>query len=238
MSEDELLTSEADLNQLSSTVIELLHLKRNSLLPPPIKIFNNSRCEQLIAVLLDNFGLFECVYYKPRFLITKVKALVLLNCHDPFTAGFISTLVYAGGNIPGFNLIKFLIDSGLKTRVIGDAEDASVFRETPNVTVTANDTETYVQAIKALNRFNFLWLHFLDFEKLYSEYKFQPPITIAQKLITRTDSWILTLYKQLKPNSLVLILGTHGKRMLDMGYQAHFRELRGASVPIAVFIEK
>ncbi|MEM2109734.1 MAG: hypothetical protein QW327_04525 [Candidatus Odinarchaeota archaeon] len=239
MSGDEFLTAEADLNQIPPTLITLLGLKKTEFLAEPIGIITeNAKCERIVVILLDNFGLFECVYYKPRFIITNVKAIVLLNSDDPFTKNVMTTIIRGGAGGNSFNLFNYIVNNGLKAQLIGCSNDIELLGTAFNTTITKDDTETYVQAIKLLNRVDLLWMHFLDFERLYSTYNFQPPITTAQKLITRTDKWILTLHKQLKENSLLIVIGTHGNRNMEMGYEEHYKRLRGASVPIAVFIEK
>ncbi|WEU39979.1 MAG: hypothetical protein OdinLCB4_005785 [Candidatus Odinarchaeum yellowstonii] len=238
MSSEELVTVEADLNQISSTLIKLLGLKKVDGLADSIKVFSEIKYERIVMVLLDNFGLFECVYYKPKFIIGNVKAVVLLNSNDPSTRNMVATILNGGLSNAGFNLLKYLAENNLKTSFIGCSADMDFLERGLPAVITKDDTETYVEAIKLLNRTDFLWIHFLDFERLYSTYKFQPPITIAQKLITRTDKWILTFHKQLKENSVLIVVGTHGNRRVEMGYEEYYEKLRGASVPIAVFIEK
>ncbi len=239
MSGEELITVEAELNQLPPTLIKLLGLREVDGLANYIKIFSeNTRYDRIIMVLLDNFGLFECIYYKPQFIIRNVKAVVLLNSNNPSTKNMVATILNGGLQSDCFNLFNYFTENNLKTAFISSSAEIQFLENKLTTTVTKDDTETYVKAIKLLNRIDFLWLHFLDFERLYSTYKFHPPITIAQKLITRTDKWILTLYKQLKEKSALIIVGTHGSQQVEMGYEEYYEKLRGASVPIGVFIEK
>lgn len=239
MSGEDLVTVEADLNQLTSTIINLLGLKKVDGLADHIEIFSEStRYDQIVMVLLDNFGLFECVYYKPKFIIANVKAIVLLNSNNPSTENIMATILNGGLAGTGFNLFNYLAENNLKTSFIGCSASMDFLDGSLTRIPAKDDAETYVKAIKLLNRVNFLLLHFLDFEKLYSAYKSHPPITIAQKLITRTDKWILTVYKQLKENSALIVVGAPGNQKIDMGYEEYYEKLRGASVPIAVFIEK
>jgi hypothetical protein len=239
MSQEDLFTTEANINQFPATILDMFNLK-NSNIPESVDLSDHIKKEydQIILILLDNFGLFECIYYKPKFLIVNSKAMILLNSSNPFSKNMINNIIFANDSINSFNLPNFLNQNNLKTVMIGNKEDIITFEDVTKTIITENDTQTYVQSIKVLNRFNFIWLHFLDFDKMYSYYDFQPPTTTAQKLITRTDNWILTLYKQLKNNSMMIILGTHGRKQYDMGYKGHFAELRGASVPIAILIEK
>ncbi|MHA1409088.1 MAG: hypothetical protein ACTSQY_01995 [Candidatus Odinarchaeia archaeon] len=241
MVEEELYTTEIKLNQLPATILNLFGLN-NPAIPKPADLTDVTakRYQQIILILLDNFGLFECIYYKPKFLIVNSKAMILLDTTNPFSDNIINNIIFAdeGKKDGGFKLPVFLKEQNLTSVMIGGSGDIRKFDGMAKIVTTENDTQTYVQSIKVLNRYNFIWLHFLDFEKMYSKYNFQPPTTTAQKLITRTDNWILTLYKQLKTNSMMIIVGTHGKKEIEMGYEGHFKELRGASVPIAILIEK
>ncbi|MHA1835932.1 MAG: hypothetical protein ACTSYQ_03270 [Candidatus Odinarchaeia archaeon] len=238
--EEELFSIEASVERLASTILRLFGLEPPLEMPPPINLFDviKKNYNQIILIILDNFGLFECVYYKPEFLITMAKAVILLNTTNPFSKNIINNIIYAGEKQNRFNLITHLNNNDIKTVMIGNQKDIEVFNENSETKITKNDTETFVQSIKFLNRTNFIWLHFLDFEKMYHTYNFQPPSTIAKKLITRTDRWILTLHKQLLPNSLILVVGNHGRVELDLKLEGKFKRLRGASVPIAVLIEK
>jgi hypothetical protein len=81
----------------------------------------------------------------------------------------------------------------------------------------------------------------LDFENLHKQQarlKRQTPEDLIEKLINRTDKWILGNYKQLRANSLMIILGDHGRSKMDMEYSGKIAQWREASVPIAIFIRK
>jgi hypothetical protein len=84
-------------------------------------------------------------------------------------------------------------------------------------------------------------MHYLDFENLHKQQqqlKQRTPEDLIEKLINRTDKWILSNYKQLRKNSLMIIIGDHGRSKLNLEYSGKIAQWREASVPIAIFIRK
>ena len=84
-------------------------------------------------------------------------------------------------------------------------------------------------------------MHYQDVENLHKQQqrlKQRTPEDLIEKLILRTDKWILGNYKQLRNNSLMIILGTHGRAKLDLEYSGKIAQWREASVPVAIFIRK
>ncbi len=84
-------------------------------------------------------------------------------------------------------------------------------------------------------------MHYLDFENLHKQQqqlKQRTPEDLIEKLLNRTDKWILSNYKQLRKNSLMIIIGDHGRAKLNLEYSGKIAQWREASVPIAIFIKK
>ena len=80
-------------------------------------------------------------------------------------------------------------------------------------------------------------IHFLDFEKLHRQ-KRATPEELIEKLIKRTDKWLLSLWKQMRKGTLMVVIGNHGRYRLDLEYSGKIAEWRKASVPIAVLAHK
>ena len=104
-----------------------------------------------------------------------------------------------------------------------------------------SDMSTWVESAKAINNFDLTWMHYLDFENLHKQQqqlKQRTPEDLIEKLLNRTDKWILSNYKQLRKNSLMIIIGDHGRSKLKLEYAGKIQQWREASVPIAIFIRK
>ena len=97
---------------------------------------------------------------------------------------------------------------------------------------------TYIETAKLLNRSDLLNIHFLDFDNLYREHTSRPPIELAQKLLHRTDRWLLGFYKQARPHTLFLILGNQGQRDYGLKYEGKYQNWATANVPICLVIYK
>ena len=100
---------------------------------------------------------------------------------------------------------------------------------------------TWIEAAKCINRYDLTWLHWLDFEEIYKGKQragISKPEELIQKLIKRTDKWILSQFKQLRSNSLMIVIGNHGRYKIDLDYQGKVAEWRAASVPLAIFLYK
>ena len=105
----------------------------------------------------------------------------------------------------------------------------------------STDMSTWVESAKVMNNYDLSWMHYLDFENLHKQQqrlKRRTPEDLIQKLIKRTDKWILSNYKQLRRNSLMIILGDHGRSKMNLEYSGKIAQWREASVPIAIFIRK
>ncbi|MHA1732900.1 MAG: hypothetical protein ACTSU5_13220 [Promethearchaeota archaeon] len=239
----DLLTYESQLVQVPATLISLLGVQPPEFIPPPIsEILQFGRVERIVVVLIDNFGLFETTMYKPSFLIEYSQALVMLATQNPFTLGILQQIMYGGFQREpnGFHLLRYLNQNNKSSAIVGRKKDIERYDGQTKSIPKETDMATWIEGAKIINHHNFSWVHFLDFENLHRRQARlgQSPETLIEKLIKRTDKWILSLYKQLRGNSLMVILGDHGRYKMDFEYSGKIAQWRAASVPIAIFIKK
>lgn len=236
----ELPTWEGLLPSMPATILKLLKVDQPDFIPPPIHpvIQNFQDIKRVIMVVIDNLGLFEITYYKPEFLIQKASAFILLSTKNPYTLGVFHQLLFGGFDTKhGFHLLRKLNEAGLSTSFIGRAKDLNRYNGGTNVIPKDSDMSTWIEAAKVINKNSFTLLHFLDFEKLHRQ-KRATPEELIEKLIKRTDKWLLSLYKQMRSKTLMIVIGNHGRYRLDLEYSGKIAEWRKASVPIAVVAYK
>ncbi|MBS7250739.1 MAG: hypothetical protein KIH08_09165, partial [Candidatus Freyarchaeota archaeon] len=198
------------MNQVPATLLNLLGIQPPSRIPPKIEgIPNILRSNHLIFAIFDNFGLLECTYYQPKFLIGKSEAILMLETENPYTPHVLKEIIH-GNPDADFNLLTFMAEHGRKVTMIARPEDLEGVKGV-ETRPSDSDNRTYIETVKILNRTDFLWIHFIDFETLYKQYSFRPPKEITQKLISRTDKWLKVLHKQATPGTLLAVLGTHGR---------------------------
>ncbi len=222
--------------QMPATILHQLGLVAPSVLTPGFNLSTFTPTERVVLVNLDNFGLLEVVLHKPQFLLKEANLLLTLDTENGYATNVIRELIH--GNRPdGFNLFSFLIHQG-KSAVCVDREDQ---RENAGQAIfhsTDTDMRTYIETAKRLNRSDFLYIHFLDFDTLYREHTNRPPVELAQKLLHRTDRWLLGFYKQARANTLFLILGNQGQRDYGLKYEGKYQSWVAANVPICLVIYK
>ncbi len=236
----ELPTWEGLLPSMPATILNLLKVDQiPTFIPNPIDpvIQNFKDIKRVIMVVIDNLGLFEITYYKPEFLIQKASAFVLLSTKNPYTLGVFHQLFFGGFEPKGFHLLRKLNEKGLKTCFIGRAKDVNRYSGGTTIIPKDSDMSTWIEAAKVINKNSFTLLHFLDFEKLHRQ-KRATPEELIEKLIKRTDKWLLSLWKQMRRGTLMVIIGNHGRYRLDLEYSGKIAEWRKASVPIAVLAHK
>ncbi len=237
----ELPTYEGLLPALPATIMELLGVPSPDHLTPSIKpvIQRFPEVKRIIFVMLDNLGLFEITYYKPQFLIEKADAMVLLSTKNPYTLGVFHQLMFGGFDIEpnGFHLLKALNAAQKETVFVGREKDIKRYDMGTTSINKDSDMSTWIEAAKVINRHSLSLIHFLDFESLYRS-KRQTPEELIEKLIKRTDKWLLSIYKQSRSKSLMIILGNHGRYKIDLNYQGKIAQWRKASVPVAVMTYK
>ncbi len=235
----ELPTWEGFLPSMPATVLKLLNVDKPTTIPSPIEpvIQKFKDIKRIVMVVIDNLGLFEITYYKPEFLIQRASAFVLLSTKNPYTLGCFHQLFFGGFEPKGFHLLRKINEAGLSTCFIGRAKDVNRYSGGTTVIAKDSDMSTWIEAAKVINKNSFTLLHFLDFEKLHRQ-KRATPEELIEKLIKRTDKWLLSIYKQMRSNSLMVIIGNHGRYRLDLEYSGKIAEWRKASVPIAVLAYK
>ncbi len=233
------------LTQLPATILKILGIEPPSNIPEPIQsiIYKYRDVERITLNLLDNFGLFELTFNRPEWIITNSEVMLLLSTKNPYTLGVLHQLIFGGFQIEpnGFHLLKFLNDNGKKSCLIGRQKDLERYDGGTYSVPKNTDMSTWVESAKSINKYDFSWMHYLDFENLHKQQqklKQRTPEDLIQKLITRTDKWILSNFKQLRKNSLMIILGDHGRSKLNFEYSGKIAQWREASVPVAIFIKK
>jgi hypothetical protein len=227
---------EGELVQMAATILSQLGLEAPSVLAPGINLPTFAPSERVVLVHLDNFGLLEVALHKPQFLLKEARTILTLDTIDGYAANVSNELIH--GNKPdGFNLFSFLVHQG-KSAVIVDRENQRENAGDATFHSADTDMRTYIETAKLLNRSDLLYIHFLDFDTLYKEHTNRPPIELAQKLLHRTDRWLLGFYKQARANTLFLILGNQGQRDYGLKYEGKYQSWATANVPICLAIHK
>jgi hypothetical protein len=242
----ELVNIKAYLNQLPATILKLLDVEPPAdQIPKPIEpiIEKYAGIKRVSINLIDNFGLFEITYFKPRFIITNSEVMVLLSTKNPYTLGVLHQIMFGGFDVEpnGFHFLKYLNAHDKNSCFIGREKDLKRYDGGTFSQAKDSDMNTWIESAKVINNYDLTWMHYLDFENLHKQQqrlKQRTPSELIDKLILRTDKWIKTNYKQLRPGSLMIILGDHGRSKLDFEYSGKIAQWREASVPIAVFIAK
>jgi hypothetical protein len=230
---------------LPATFIKLLGLEPPSNISEPVSgIIDQYKGVDRVSVnLIDNFGLFELTFFKPAFMITNSEVMLLLSTKNPYTLGVLHQIMFGGFEMEpnGFHLLKYLNSNGKKTCFVGRKKDIERYDGGTHSVPKDTDMATWVESAKTINNFELSWMHYLDFENLHKQQQAlrqRTPEELIEKLIQRTDKWILSNYKQLRSNSLMIILGDHGRIKLDLEFSGKIAQWREASVPIAILIRK
>ncbi|MFW9876559.1 MAG: hypothetical protein ACFFG0_25980, partial [Candidatus Thorarchaeota archaeon] len=213
----------------------------DSVIPEVLNLYRG--IERVTINLIDNFGLFEITYSRPEFMISNAELMLLLSTRNPYTLGVLHQLIYGGFDVEpnGFHLLKHLNKNDKKSCFIGRKKDLDRYDGGTKSISKDSDMSTWVESAKVINNFDLSWMHYLDFENLHKQQqqlKQRTPEDLIEKLLNRTDKWILSNYKQLRKNSLMIIIGDHGRSKLNLEYSGKIAQWREASVPIAIFIKK
>ncbi len=189
--------------------------------------------------MIDNFGLFEAVVYKPENMIKKMEALALLNTDDPYALPLITT-VLRGSPTSSFHLLSYVKAHNKFIRAICRRDDVESFGFDPSYTIAVhNDMNAYIESTKHIFRSELLFVHFLDFESVYAQYGHRtPPKTLLEKIVRRTDNWVKVLYRQARDNTLFVVIGNHGRTPIPLDYEGKLVEWRKANAPIAIMFQK
>ncbi|MFX1358132.1 MAG: hypothetical protein ACFFA8_12740 [Promethearchaeota archaeon] len=241
----ELQTIKCYLNQLPATIIKLLSITPPRFIPEPVQdiIEKYQGIERISINLIDNFGLFEITYHKPQFMIANSEIMMLLSTRNPYTLGVLHQIMYGGFETEpnGFHLLKYLNSNVKSSCMVARKKDIDRYSGGTQSISKDTDMATWVESAKQINTNHLSWMHYLDFENLHKQQqalKQRTPEDLIEKLILRTDKWILSNYKQLRNNSLMIILGDHGRVKLNLEYSGKIAQWREASVPIAILMRK
>lgn len=234
------------MSQLPATILKILGVEPpTDIIPEPVDsiVERYEGVKRITINMIDNFGLFEITYYKPQFMITDSEFMALLSTKNPYTLGVLHQLMYGGFEAEpnGFHLLRYLSENDRKTCFVAREKDLSRYDGGTNSIAKETDMSTWVESAKAINNYDLSWMHYLDFENLHKQQarlRRQTPEDLIEKLINRTDKWLLGNYKQLRQNSLMIILGDHGRSKMDFEYSGKIAQWREASVPIAIFLRK
>jgi hypothetical protein len=227
---------EGYLAQMPATILARLGLGAPSSLVPGIDLSTYDPTERIVIVHLDNFGLLEVVLHKPQFLLKEARQILTLDTPNGFASNVIDELMH-GSQQDGFHLFSYVMQQG-KSAVLVDREEQRDTAGTATFRSADSDMRTYIETAKLLNRSDLLYIHFLDFDTLYKEHTNRPPLELAQKLLHRTDRWLLGFFKQARPNTLFLILGNQGQRDYGLKYEGKYQNWAAANVPICLVIFK
>ena len=199
-------------------------------------------CEQVVMILIDNWGLFECTYFGEmgagKQLVKLLDVLVLFETKNPFANQMTFEIFHGGLPEGAFNMIDFLRSRGLSGIAIGRREDLDIYCGKAEAVYVKNDSEAYTEIVKRLNKFDFISVQFSDFDELYQNYRFAPPEEVLKKLISRTSTWIKLFHEQVKEKTVFCIVGNHGKKELEIGFRGVAAKWKEANMPIAIFIRK
>lgn len=236
------------MDRLPATFMQMLGQQAPAGLPEPIpEIGGTFEADRIVIAIFDNLGLYELSQYKPGFLIKFSNALCLLKTRNPYTLGVMHQLLY-GGLLPtvgfpyaeGFHLLKYLNELGMKTAMIGRPKDLRRYSGNTEERPKESDMAVWVEAARVINTYQLSWLHFLDFEGLKDQAKArgQDLEELVKRLLLRTDKWMTSMYKQLRKGTVLVIVGDHGRFMLDFAGNDKRTMMRAASMPVALFIKK
>jgi len=224
--------------EFPSTILRLLGMEIPDGMPPASdELVKKFSPKAVVLIMIDNFGLFEAVVYKPEALIKNLEALALIETEDPYAVPLINALLHSGDN---FHLIDYVKDFGKIVHVVCREDDVQNFGFKPGQAVpTRDDMATYVESTKLIFKSDLLYIHFLDFESLYAQYGHRtPPNTLLEKIVRRTDNWIKVLLKQSRKDTLFIVIGNHGRHPVPLDYEGKLAEWRKANAPIAMMLQK
>ncbi len=223
--------------EFPASILSMLQIEAPDRLAPPSKeLVNRFNPRAIVMIVIDNFGLFEAVVYKPEFIIKKLELLAILETPDPYAVPFIRSLLRG----PAFHLVDYVSQYGKFVRVICRDDDMETFGFDPGYTIpTRDDMTSYIEATRYIFKSELMFVHFLDFESLYAQYGHHtPPEKLLSKIVKRADNWIKVLYRQSRNGTLFVVLGNHGRHPMPLNYEGKLAEWRKANSPIAIMFQK
>ncbi|MGQ4915532.1 MAG: hypothetical protein ACP6IU_12440 [Candidatus Asgardarchaeia archaeon] len=187
-------------SQIPEIVLSAFKIKKDSSTPFQI----NSSYEHVNVIIIHNLGLKEVIQYKPSFLLSNAGKILALFTNKPT----IHDVLLSMTKTSNYNLFDILETKGIKTIIIGRNYLERFVGRLSRFINTKTDMETYVKVITYVNRINFLLAEFLDLNKRNNNLtKIISENEIKAKIVKKTDDFIKLIHKQVKPNSLNLIIG-------------------------------
>ena len=226
--------------EFPATILKLLGIELPlSLSTPNTEIVDRFNPKSIVMIMIDNFGLFEAVVYKPEALIKKMEILAVIETDDPYAIPVIQRIL-TGSPVGGFNVFQQAKDYGKIVKAICREDDTPDFGFDSSYTINVrNDMATYIESTKHVFKSELLFLHYLDFESLYAQYGHRtPPKTLLEKIVRRTDNWIKVLFRQARVDTLFIVIGNHGRHPVPLNYEGKLAEWRQANAPIAIMFQK
>ena len=144
----ELQSLKCYLTQLPATILRLIGIDPPDFIPEPVdEIVNMYEGINRITInLIDNFGLFEITYMKPKFLITNLEVMALLSTKNPYTLGVLHQIMFGGFEVEpnGFHLLKYMNSQEKKTAFIGRKKDIERYDGGTYSVAKESDMSTWV----------------------------------------------------------------------------------------------
>ncbi|MHA1636765.1 MAG: hypothetical protein ACTSUB_02015 [Candidatus Thorarchaeota archaeon] len=226
--------------EFPATILKLLGIELPvSLSTPNTEIVMRFNPKAIVIIMIDNFGLFEAVVYKPEAMIKNMEVLAVIETDDAYAIPLIRRIL-TGSPLGGFNLFQHAKDYGKLVQLICRTDDLKKIGFNPEYTITVrDDMATYIESTKHIFKNDLLYLHYLDFESLYAQYGHRtPPKTLLEKIVKRTDNWVKVLLRQAREDTLFIIIGNHGRHPIPLNYEGKLAEWRAANAPIAIMFQK
>ena len=85
------------LNQLPATLLKLLGVAPpTDVIAEPVDqiVSKYEGIDRIVINMVDNFGLFEVTYMKPKFMITNSEIMALLSTKNPYTLSMLHQIMY------------------------------------------------------------------------------------------------------------------------------------------------
>ncbi len=226
--------------EFPATILKLLGIELPvSLSTPNTEIAMRFNPKSMVIVMIDNFGLFEAVVYKPETMIKNMEVLAVIEPDEAYAIPLILRIL-TGSALGGFNVFQHAKDYGKVVKIICRTDDLKKIGFNPEYSITVrDDMATYIESTKHVFKSQLLYLHYLDFESLYAQYGHRtPPKTLLEKIVKRTDNWVKVLLKQAREDTLFIIIGNHGRHPVPLNYEGKLAEWRQANAPIAIMFQK
>jgi len=111
----------AQAKEFPATILTLMGIDVPDRLPPAnLELVQRFNPRSVVIIMIDNFGLFEAVVYKPEALIKYMEVLALLETDDPYAIPLINSLLRGPA---AFHLIDYVKNYGKFVRVVCRDDD-------------------------------------------------------------------------------------------------------------------